>query len=80
MTKDDAFNSNPMIGKIAYRLPSLVDLFGLPQTTFDQYWTMTFTVSVRFTDTSGEVNLACGTASNCQLVYKKDYTPTMYYL
>ena len=35
LTQDDAFNSNPDVGSISYRLPDLATLFGMPQTRFD---------------------------------------------
>jgi hypothetical protein len=37
LTEEDAFNSHPMLGSIAYRLPALDDLFGLPMNFLDQY-------------------------------------------
>jgi hypothetical protein len=82
LTSDDAFNSNPSIGTIAYRLPSMTDLFNLPQATFDQYSSMVFHVSVAYADatTGAVVTLACGTASNCKIFYKKNNSPILYYL
>ena len=82
LSQDDAFNSNPMIGKIAYRLPSMVELFGLPQETFDQYYSMTFTLKVQYSDATvgGAVTLECGNSNNCKIIYKKNYSPVLYYL
>jgi len=37
LTEDDAFASNTVLGTIAYRLPSLETMFGLPMHFFDQY-------------------------------------------
>ena len=48
LTLDDSFNSNPAIGHLAYRLPTMPELFGLKQVDFDRYWTMQFTVSVQY--------------------------------
>lgn len=40
LTEDDAFNSQPALGNIAYRLPSLPELFGFPQSKFDKFINM----------------------------------------
>lgn len=69
-----------MLGAIAYRLPSIVDLFGLPQSTFDQYWSMTFTLSLVVPSEFGPVTVECAVAANCKIVYQKQYTPIVYYL
>lgn len=42
LSEDDAFASNPLLGNIAYRLPSIPTLFGMPMENFDTYHTMTF--------------------------------------
>ena len=57
LTLDDSFNSNAAIGHLAYRLPSLPELLGLKQVDFDKYWTMTFTLSVQYTEDNGETNI-----------------------
>ena len=37
LTEDDSFNSHPMLGSIAYRLPSIDELFGVPMNFMDKY-------------------------------------------
>ena len=37
LSEDDQFNSNPAIGTIAYRLPSISELFGKPMADFDHF-------------------------------------------
>jgi hypothetical protein len=37
LTEDDAFNSNPLIGTISYRLPALDKLFGIDMNLLDKY-------------------------------------------
>lgn len=46
MTDEDEFNSQPIMGFIAYRIPAPHKLFGVPQSLFDSYSEMTFIVSV----------------------------------
>ena len=71
LTEDDAFNSNPMIGTISYRLPALDKLFGIPMNLLDQYNTMTFVLSVVSNNDLGSDTMECGTASKCTIVYRK---------
>ena len=37
LTEDDAFNSHPLLGTIAYRIPALDTLFGFPMSYFSGY-------------------------------------------
>ena len=37
LTEDDAFNSHPQLGHIAYRLPAIDTLFNAPMHIFDEY-------------------------------------------
>ena len=46
MTQDDGFNSHPMTGRLAYRTPSLGDLFQMDRELFDHYTHLTFWISV----------------------------------
>ena len=46
MSEDDAFNSHPLLGHIAYRLPALDELFALPMNFLDSYATFTFTLKI----------------------------------
>jgi hypothetical protein len=81
LTEEDAFNSHPALGSIAYRLPSIDELFGAPMNFFDEYTTMTFYLSIISNDPDlGPTPLACKVQSNCILQYKKDYTPVLYYI
>jgi len=50
LTEDDAFNSNPNLGFITYRLPSISTLFGLPKGMFDNYNQMTFDLKIKIFD------------------------------
>lgn len=60
LTEDDAFASNTVLGTIAYRLPSLETMFGLPMHFFDQYSSMTFHLSVIAIDPDlGPLTLTC---------------------
>jgi hypothetical protein len=46
LTQDDGFNSHPVSGVLAYRTPSLWDLFQMDKEMFDHYDTLTFWISV----------------------------------
>ena len=37
LTEDDAFNSHPILGALAYRLPALDTLIGVPMNFLDKY-------------------------------------------
>jgi hypothetical protein len=81
LTEDDAFNSHPMLGNIAYRLPPLDELFGVPMNYLDKYQTMKFIVSVIAIDADlGPQTLSCKVQTNCVVLYQKAYTPVIYYL
>ena len=81
MTEEDIFGSTPAAGSISYRLPAVHKLFNLAEDSFDHYSTMTFWVSVitKALDDS-RVELKCLHANNCRVLYRRPYTPTMYYL
>jgi len=80
LTEDDAFNSHTILGSIAYRLPAIDKLFGLPMNYFDQFQTLSFDLSILANTDLGEQNLECRTSSNCRVVYRKTHTPVVYYL
>jgi len=80
LTEDDAFNSHPFLGNIAYRLPGLDELIGVPMTYLSGYQSMTFTLSVISNDELGEETLECSTASKCKIVFYRAYTPVLYYI
>jgi hypothetical protein len=81
LTADDAFNSNPEAGFISYRVPPLNQLLGVPDDFINQYSSMTFTLSVStFDSLLGQSTLRCGNTANCQITYKRAYTPMIYEL
>lgn len=80
LTEDDAFASQPLLGHITYRLPSVHDLFGATQDVFDTFTTMTFYLSVEAPGLEEIIPLACATRSRCTIVYRKSYTPRVFYL
>jgi len=80
LTEDDAFNSHPILGTIAYRLPAIDKLFGVPMSYISGYHTLTFDLSVVSNTDLGPETLECGTASKCRIIYRRHYTPVLYYL
>jgi hypothetical protein len=80
LTEDDAFNSNPKIGTIAYRIPSVYDLLGVSEAAVSPYQSMTFTLSVRKLVGDTMEKLSCKNTAYCKIVYKKSYTPIIYYI
>jgi len=80
LTEDDAFNSHPILGAIAYRLPSVTTLFGLPGSTFDTYSTLTFYLEVSNAELGTDSQMTCSTTSRCKVRYHRSYSPTVYYL
>lgn len=54
LDEDDAFNSNPMLGFIVYRVPSPFELFGVDARAFDAYDSLHFYISVKAPDVFGE--------------------------
>jgi hypothetical protein len=60
LTEDDTFNSHPMLGTIAYRLPSVDELLGVPMNFLDKYQQMTFFLSIISDDPDlGSTTLEC---------------------
>ena len=47
---------------------------------FDQYQTLTFTLSLISNNDLGSDPMACKNANNCKIVYRKDHTPVIYYM
>jgi hypothetical protein len=81
LSLDDSFNSNPAIGTLAYRLPTMQELFGLKREDFDNFWSMKFIVSIQYTEEDGTVvKAACANAAKCTIKYSKSYTPMIYYM
>jgi hypothetical protein len=54
LNEDDAFNSNPMLGFIVYRIPSPFELFGVDTKAFDSYQYLHFQLSIKAPDIFGE--------------------------
>jgi len=80
LTEDDAFNSHPILGSIAYRLPSLETLLGIPMSYLSGYQSMTFTLTLMADHELGPEVLSCGTSSHCRIIYYRAYTPVVYYI
>jgi hypothetical protein len=69
------------MGKIAYRLPSIEDLFNLPISHFYEENSLTFTLKIKNMDPElGMVTLACLDPRNCEVTYKKEATASVYYI
>lgn len=80
LTEDDAFNSQPILGTLAYRLPALDTLIGVPMNYLDQYYTMSFYLTVMADDELGQEILACGDQNLCKVTYHRGYSPVLYYI
>lgn len=81
LTEDDAFNSHPMLGNIAYRLPSMDVLMNMPMNFMDKFQTMKFTLSLIVMDPDmGPLTVACRYESKCSVTYVKEFTPVLYYV
>ena len=79
MTEDDAFGSNPNMGFITYRLPSIPKLFGMSKDLFDAYTDMGFDLKIKiFDDLAQEYYyLTCANAALCRVYYRRSVTPLM---
>lgn len=80
LTEDDAFNSHPVLGHIAYRIPALWDLLGQPEHYFDNLSQRRFVVWVAAASEFHDGELRCTTESNCRVDYKRIYTPSVFYV
>lgn len=80
MTEEDVFNSQPAMGSISYRLPSIPKLFDLPASSFEHLTKMNFIVSVHAPDEPTMNILECRTEARCKLTYQRDYTPTIFFI
>jgi hypothetical protein len=78
--EDVAFNSHPILGVIAYRLPALDTLIGVPMNYLDKYLSMTFYLTVMADDELGQEILECGNANKCRIIYNRFYSPVLYYV
>lgn len=81
LTEDDVFNSQPKLGAIAYRFPSISELFqGIPVEQFDKYYYMSFTISVVAQAKLGPIHLKCRNENNCKFRMHRGYTPIIYFI
>ena len=81
LDEDDAFNSNPHLGFITYRVPSIWDLFAAPSSAFDTINVLHFVISVKAPDESGKMrHMECKIDNYCSMKFQKSYTPTLFYL
>jgi len=67
------------MGILAYRIPSLPDLFGVPWSVVNAFEVMSFEISVRPMD-AGEDRIQCLIKSNCMLYYRRPYSPLLNYI
>lgn len=81
MTNDDGLLSDPALGRLAYRTPSLWDLTGMTQAEFGSQMTMAFYVHVIAPSEDGPKELRCGEEQcKCKIVYRRDYTPSIHHI
>jgi len=83
LTDTDSFNSNPKIGAIAYRLPSMATLFGKEERFFDNFSDLKFYLQVLTVNKYGTTTtLTCPSniIYKCELIVSQAYTPVTYYL
>lgn len=82
LSEEDIFNSHPQLGHIAYRIPSITELFqGVPEAAFDSYQTMTFVITIHADTIFPEpALLECAAETRCTFTMKRDYTPLIYYI
>jgi len=85
MTQDDGFNSHPMTGVLAYRTPSLWDLFGMDKEMFDHYNTLNFWITVYakhelLMGGTDPIEIECAVKNNCKIVYRRHYSPAIFWI
>lgn len=79
LSEDDSFNSHASLGHIAYRLPSIDDLFALPYSYLDQYDVYEFTLYLYSYDENGRPSkLRCRNEALCYIKYARITTPMVY--
>ena len=71
LSEEDVFNSQPLLGAISYRLPSLHVLVGSP--AFDLYHYDYVDFELRLIVDSNTIE--CPTYTDCRIRYRRDYTP-----
>lgn len=81
LDEDDEFNSNPMLGFITYRIPSIPELFDAAEEAFDTNEHLHFYISVKAPDVAGEdQEMQCKNREYCKIRFLKSYTPVVFYL
>ena len=81
LDEDDAFNSNPMLGFITYRIPSPFELFGVDKRAFDGYQVLNFYISVKAPDVFGEeAHMKCKSKYKCLVRFHRSYSPLVHYI
>lgn len=83
LTEDDAFNSNPEAGLLAYRIPSVATLLQTPEHQLDHIQSVTVELSVAFTSSSAaatvlESRCQSSQTSLCKIHYQRRYTPVVF--
>lgn len=70
LTEDDSFNSNPLLGFITYRVPSVHELFGADSSAFDTNDYLNFYISVKADDVFGEErDMECTSREKCRIQF-----------
>lgn len=82
---DDEIQSAPPLGRLAYTMPSLPDLFGgVPMDTFNSHYlanngdeSIRFEVKVQNNAENSFMPCEDGATANCRVRYRKKYTPML---
>ena len=81
---DDQIQSAPPLGRLAYTMPSLADLFGMPIENFNSHYlanngdeSIRFYVKVQNNAENSFMPCESGQEGNCQVRYRKKYTPML---
>jgi len=69
-----------LLGFIVYRIPSPGVLFGTTEDTFDTFYTMTFYITIQRPGIEGNEELGCRSTSNCRIIFRRNYSPRIFYL
>lgn len=82
LSEDDAFNSQPMTGKLAYSMPSVMDLFGRPIESFNgqilpNCWEQSLNMQLEVFNTDTQTIATCDRNVNCQIQLRRDVTPLL---
>lgn len=80
LSEEDAFNSNPKIGALAYRLPAPHDLFGVEQRALEHIIELKFILSLMVTKDGVTHKLKCKDERLCRVTYHRYNTPKLHWL